>query len=120
MINHGVNMGLFAILMAFTNEGDEVLVPEVGYPFYQDVCPAMKRVAVPYKLKKHSNFDIDLEHAASLVTPKTSFMYIINPTNPTGTVFTRAHMQEILDFSTKHEVPLVCDEVYFKMVYPGV
>jgi aspartate/methionine/tyrosine aminotransferase len=51
-INHGVNMGLLAILMAFTNEGDEVLVPEVGYPFFQDLCPAMKRVAVPYKLKK--------------------------------------------------------------------
>jgi tyrosine aminotransferase len=65
----------------------------MGYPFYQDLCPAMKRVAVPYKLKKESNFDIDLEHAASLVNERTSFMYIINPTNPTGTVFSKSHMQ---------------------------
>jgi len=47
-------------------------------------------------------------------------MFVINPTNPTGTVFSRAHMEAILAFSDKYEVPLVCDEVYFKMVYPGV
>jgi aspartate/methionine/tyrosine aminotransferase len=91
-INHGVNMGLLAVLMAFTNEGDEVLVPEIGYPFYQDLCPAMKRKAVPYKLKKNCNFEIDLQHAASLINERTSFMYVINPTNPMGTVFTRTHM----------------------------
>jgi aspartate/methionine/tyrosine aminotransferase len=59
-INHGVNMGLLGCLQAFTNEGDEILVPELGYPFYKDVCPAMKRVAVPYKLAKERNFEIDL------------------------------------------------------------
>lgn len=47
-------------------------------------------------------------------------MYVINPTNPMGTVFSRKHMEEILAFSDKVEVPLVCDEVYFKMVYPDV
>ena len=36
-----------------------------------------------------------------------------------GTVFSKAHMEEILAFSDKHEVPLVCDEVYYKMVFPG-
>lgn len=51
-INHGVNMGLLAAFLALTNEGDEVLVPEIGYPFYQDLCPAMKRKAIPYRLKK--------------------------------------------------------------------
>ena len=86
-------MGLLSIFMAFTNEGDEVLVPEIGYPFYQDLCPALGRKAVPYKLKKDSNFEIDLEHVASLITDKTSFMYVINPTNPMGTVFSKAHMQ---------------------------
>lgn len=52
----------------------------------------MKRVAVPYKLNKERNFAIDLEHLATLVNEKTSFIYIINPTNPMGTVFSREHM----------------------------
>ena len=47
-------------------------------------------------------------------------MYVINPANPMGTVFSRKHMEEILAFSDKHEVPLVCDEVYFRMAHPGV
>lgn len=59
-INHGVNMGLLAAFLALTNEGDEVLVPEIGYPFYHNLCPAMKRKAVPYRLKKDQNFEIDL------------------------------------------------------------
>lgn len=53
-------MGLLTVLMAFTNEGDEILVPETGYPFFQDVCPSMNRIAIPYKLIKGKNFEIDL------------------------------------------------------------
>lgn len=92
-INHGVNMGLLSVIMSLTNEGDEVLVPEIGYPFYHDVCPALGRKAVPYKLKREQNFEIDLENVASLITEKTAFMYVINPTNPMGTVFSRKHME---------------------------
>lgn len=53
----------------------------------------MKRKAITYKLKKDQNFEIDLEHAATLITDKTAFIYVINPTNPMGTVFTRKHME---------------------------
>lgn len=49
-------MGLLAVLMALSNEGDEILVPEIGYPYYEDLCPAMKRKAVSYRLKKEQNF----------------------------------------------------------------
>jgi aspartate/methionine/tyrosine aminotransferase len=86
-------MGLLAVLMAFTNEGDEILVPEIGYPFFQNVCPAMNRVAIPYKLNKSKIFEIDLEETSKLVSPKTAFIYIINPSNPMGTVFSVKHME---------------------------
>ena len=45
-----------------------MLVPEIGYPFYHDLCPALGRKAIPYKLNKDKNYEIDLEHAASLIT----------------------------------------------------
>jgi tyrosine aminotransferase len=86
-------MGLLGVMMALTNEGDEILVPELGYPFFEDLSPAMKRTAITYRLKKDSNFEIDLEHAATLITEKTAFIYVINPTNPMGTVFSRQHME---------------------------
>ena len=92
-ITHGVNKGLLSVLMALTNEGDEVLVPEIGYTFYKDLCPATGRKAIAYKLNKEKNYEIDLEHAASLITERTAFIYVINPANPLGTVFSKAHME---------------------------
>ncbi len=92
-LNHGVNMGLLNVLMAFVNSGDEILVPEMGYPFFTNVCPALGVKAVPYKLRKDRNFEIDLEHAQGLINEKTQFIFIINPTNPMGTIFTSAHMK---------------------------
>lgn len=92
-------MGLLSVLIAFTNEGDQILVPEIGYPFFTDLCPAMKRKAIPYKLKKDKNFEIDLEDVKRLVSEKTAFIYIINPANPTGSVFSVEHMKEILEFA---------------------
>lgn len=60
----------------------------MGYPFFTDVCPALGVKAVSYKLRKDKNFEIDLEDAQKLVNEKTQFIFVINPTNPMGTVFT--------------------------------
>ena len=80
----------------------------------------MKRKAVSYKLKKDSNFEIDLEHAKTLVNEKTQFMFVINPSNPMGTVFSKSHMHEILNFADEHELPIVSDEVYYGQSFPDV
>lgn len=56
IIHHGVNQGLLSVLMAFTNPGDEILVPETGYPFFKDVGPSLGVNAIPYKLKAEENF----------------------------------------------------------------
>lgn len=68
-----------------------MLVPELGYPFFHSLCPAYKRHAIPYKFK--ANFEIDLEKLSTQVTDKTTFIYVINPSNPAGSVFSVKHMQ---------------------------
>ena len=55
-MHHDVNQGLLSVLMAFTNPGDEILVPEIGYPFFKNVAPSLGVSAKPYKLKKNENF----------------------------------------------------------------
>jgi len=119
MINHGANMGLLGALLAFTNEGDEILVPEIGYPFFKDVCPAMKRVAKTYKLKHDNNFEVDLEHVKSLVTDKTQFLFVINPSNPMGTIFSKSHMEDIIRVCDECELPLLSDEIYYGQSFPS-
>lgn len=84
------------VLMAFTNPGDEILVPEIGYPVFEKLAPAIQVKVHHYKLKSEKNFEIDLEHAGSLVNDRTQFIFVINPSNPMGTIFSLKHMQEIL------------------------
>lgn len=118
VIQHGANQGLLATLLAFTNPGDQILVPETGYPIFQQLAPALKVTPRSYKLKENT-FEIDLEHVKTLITPKTQFIFVINPSNPMGTVFSLEHMQAILQFCDEHELPIVADEVYHGQVFPG-
>ncbi len=84
-------------------------MPEMGYPFFTDVCPAMGVKAVPYKLRKDRNFEVDLEDAQKLVNEKTQFIFVINPTNPMGTVFSEDHMKDVLNFADRNQIPIVAD-----------
>jgi tyrosine aminotransferase len=65
----------------------------MGYPFFTDVCPALGVKAVPYKLVKERNFEMDLVDAQSKVNHNTQFIFVINPTNPMGTIFSEEHMK---------------------------
>jgi aspartate/methionine/tyrosine aminotransferase len=102
IIHHGVNHGLISALIAFTNPGDEILIPETGYPIFTDTAPSMKIKPVSYPLLPNQNYSIDLEKTQELLTEKTKFMFIINPTNPMGTVYTKKHMEEIINFADKN------------------
>lgn len=55
---------------------------------------------------------MDLENLASLITDRTQFLFVINPSNPMGTIFSLEHMKDIINFCDKHQIPIVSDEVY--------
>lgn len=84
-------MALLTLLQAITDEGDNILVPEIGYPFYEYLGPAYGVEVRKYKLLKDKNWEIDLEHAKTLIDQKTQFMFVINPSNPCGSVFSKDH-----------------------------
>lgn len=56
IIHHGVNQGLISVITSFVNPDDEILVPQIGYPFFKDVGPAYGVKVIPYKLKPEENF----------------------------------------------------------------
>ena len=96
VIQHGANQGFFCAILSFTNPGDGILVPEFGYPIFEKIAPALNVNLIKYKLRP--NFEIDLDHVKAVMTPSTQFIFIVNPMNPTGNIFTLEHMQEILKF----------------------
>lgn len=106
-------MGLFIALMSITNPGDNILVPQPGYPFFEHTGPSMGVEARGYRLKNEKSFEIDLEHLSTLVDAKTRFLWVVNPSNPTGAVFSKQHMSDIFDFCRQRNLFIISDEVYW-------
>ena len=94
-------------------------MPDFGYPFFTDLCPSLNIEARPYRLLPDRNFELDLAHVQSLINDKTKFIFVINPLNPMGSVFSRAHMESILELADLNKIPIVADEVYYGQVFIG-
>lgn len=70
-----------------------------------------------YRLLKEKTFEIDLEHLKSLADDKTKFVYIVNPSNPMGSVFSKQHLQDLLNVVNQIKAIIVADEVYHGMTF---
>lgn len=73
-----------------------------------------------YRLRSDKQFEIDLEHLNTLVDARTRFLWVVNPSNPTGAVFSKAHMEEIFDFCRKKNLFIISDEVYWNESFSNV
>src|SRR5207237_4327612 len=110
------NVLLFTLL-ACVEPGDEVILPDPGYPAYASQVEFIGAVAKPVTLREETGFRIDLDELASLVTPKTRMLIINTPQNPTGGVLTEEDIDFVCDLVEKHDVMLVSDEIYSQLVY---
>jgi aspartate/methionine/tyrosine aminotransferase len=110
------NVLLFTLL-ACVEPGDEVILPDPGYPAYASQVEFIGAVAKPVTLREETGFRIDLDELASLVTPKTRMLIINTPQNPTGGVLTEEDIDFVCDLAQKHDLLLVSDEIYSQLVY---
>src|SRR2546425_7159560 len=110
------NVLLFTLL-ACVERGDEVILPDPGYPAYASQVEFIGAVAKPVTLREETGFRIDLDELASLVTPKTRMLIINTPQNPTGGVLTEEDIDFVCDLAQKHDLLLVSDEIYSQLVY---
>ena len=117
IITSGVNMGLLYCLEGICNPGENILVPETGYPFYDQLAPSRGVEVRKYKLFKEKNFEIDLEHLKSLADENTKFIFVVNPSNPMGSVFSKQHILDILSVANELKTLIVADEVYHGMTF---
>jgi aspartate aminotransferase len=110
------NVLLFTLL-ACIEPGDEVIVPDPGYPAYASQVNFIGAVAKPVPLREESGFRMDLDELASLVTSKTRMLIVNTPQNPTGGVLTEEDIKFVCDLAHKHDLLLVSDEIYSQLVY---
>lgn len=108
-------MSIYAIYLALNDEPrSEVLVPDPGY-FFSDPAILAGLKPVPYFLKE--DYTLDLEEITRKITPKTRGIVINTPSNPTGKVYGKKNMQELLDLCSSRDIRIISDEAYEDLVY---
>ena len=117
LVTIGVGEGTYAAVAAFTEPGDEILVPDPVWLNYIHVPHFFGAVPVSYALKEENDYQIDLDQIESLITPKTKMLVINTPGNPTGVVQSMETLEKLAEIAKKHNLIVVSDEIYEKLVY---
>jgi len=108
----GSKEGIMHISMAFLNSGDEVLIPNPGYPTYASVTNLMEATPVYYDLTQKTNWFPDLEALSEKNLSRVKIMWVNYPHMPTGAKATKEQFEKLIDFAKRHEILLVNDNPY--------
>jgi aspartate aminotransferase len=119
LVAPGCKMALALAMMSLIEPGDEVLCPDPSFPIYPSFTRGLGAKAVPYALREENKFQPDLAEIAAKITPKTRVLIFNSPNNPTGTVFTEAAIAGIADLSRKHDLWVIADEIYARILFNG-
>jgi aspartate/methionine/tyrosine aminotransferase len=114
----GKGVMLYAIL-GLVDPGDEVLVPDPGYPIYESLTRFVGAKPVSVPIRMSNDFRLDVDELASLVTPRTRLLVINSPANPTGGVLTRGDLEAIAALAIRHDLWVLADEIYGRILYDG-
>lgn len=118
LITNGVTQASFATFMAGLGEGDEAIVFDPFYPQHNSKIAFAGGKAVKVALQqKGGRFVFDAEAIESAITDKTRMLVLVNPGNPSGTVFTRDELEALAEIAEKHDLLVLADEVYEYICY---
>ena len=116
----GGSEAVFFAFLCLAEAGDEVIVAEPFYTNYNSFAAMTGVKLVPVQCKGEEGFHLPSREAfEAVVTPRTRFVLLCNPNNPTGTVYSRDEIQRVADFCRDHDLFFVSDEVYREFVYDG-
>ena len=111
-----INLSLSALL----DNGDEVLVPSPDYPLWTACVNLAGGTAVHYVCDEDSEWYPDIDDIRSKITSNTKAIVIINPNNPTGALYPKEVLQQIVDIAREHQLIIFSDEIYDRLVMDGL
>ncbi len=119
VIAPGCKLALFMALMAIIDPGDEVLYPDPGFPGYGSITLGFDGVPVPFELSERNRLQPDPDEIAGKITPRTKVLITNSPGNPTGTVYTDEVQRAMAELAVKHDLIVLSDEIYARIIYGG-
>src|ERR671925_4807 len=117
VVTPGAKPILFLAILATVGKGDEVLVPDPGFPIYESVVRFAGARVVPVPVREESAFSLDVDAAERLVTPRTRMLIFNSPANPTGGATTPRDLERIAALAERHDLWVIADEIYARISY---
>ncbi len=117
---NGVSELINICLSALVDTGDEVLVPSPDYPLWTACVNLAGGTAVHYVCDEEAEWYPDMDDIRSKITSRTKAIVVINPNNPTGALYPRELLQEIVDVAREHNLLIFSDEIYDRLVMDGL
>lgn len=116
-IGNGVSELIVMAMQALLNNGDEVLLPAPDYPLWTAAVSLSSGTPVHYRCDEQAGWFPDIQDIESKISKKTKAIVLINPNNPTGAVYSKELLQQIINVARKHGMVIFSDEIYDKILY---
>eukprot|EP00871_Galdieria_phlegrea_P002723 jgi/Galph1/3451/GphlegSOOS_G2104.1 len=119
ILTSGCSHALQLCLEVLLEPGTNILIPIPGFPLYKTICDYIGAEARGYRLMPERNWQVDIDHLQAMIDGNTRAILVNNPSNPCGAVYSKSHLLEILKVAETRRLPIVADEIYHQIVFPG-
>jgi aspartate aminotransferase len=120
IVSNGAKQSIFNIILTLINEGDEVIIPAPYWVSYPEIASIAGGKSIILKTSDENNFKITPQQLSEAITSKTKILILCNPSNPTGTVYSRSELQALAEVIEDTNIILISDEIYEKLVYDNL
>ncbi len=117
IVSNGAKHSIYNALQAICNPGDEVIIGTPYWVSYPELVVMADAVPVYVEGREENEFKMSVEDIRMKITPKTKALLLNSPSNPTGSVYTKAELKAIGDLMVEHEILIISDEIYEKLIY---
>jgi alanine-synthesizing transaminase len=119
LLANGVSEGIDLALTSLVNTGENFMTPLPGYPVYLAIAHKLGCPLNQYMTLEENDWHPDLDGMKKAINDKTRAIVVINPNNPTGSLYSRETLEEIIDMANEHDLVIFADEIYNKILFDG-
>ncbi len=117
IVSNGAKHSVFNSILATVNKGEEVIIPAPYWVSYPDMVSIADGTSIIIDTKEENGFKVTPEELESVISPKTKAFILCNPSNPTGSAYSKAELEKIAEVCLKHNFYIISDEIYEKLTY---
>ena len=117
IVSNGAKHSIFNCILATVNQGEEVIIPAPYWVSYPDMVSIANGTSIIIDTKEGNGFKVTPEELERAITPRTKALILCNPSNPTGSAYSKNELEKVAEVCLKHNFYIISDEIYEKLTY---